>query len=205
MNDIVTFRCENEDVFMSFNEEVEFQLLIDALQERLRLFKEKKIETPKKVKLDFGFRKIKPSELLEIFDVIMNEQIIVIDGIECAPSEFNDTDIFEGIIRGGQVKYFENSTMVMGDINPGATIYCADNLYVVGKIKGKVILKNKKSMCVASEYNKCLIQIYDSEPLYIEKSYGNTIIYDSGVLKLSENNMKGVSKSYGKNNSCNIR
>lgn len=205
MNEIITFRCDEDDVVMSLNEEVEFQQLILSLQERLRLFKEKKIETPDKIKLDLGHRKIKPSELLEIFDVIMKEEIILIDGIESKTKELNETEIYEGIIRGGQVQYFDYSIMVMGDINPGATVYCADNLYVVGKIKGKVIAKNKKSMIVASEYNNCLVQIYDSEPLFIEKLYGNTLTYENGAIKIHDTNMKGESFENGKNNRCNIR
>ncbi len=87
MNEIITFRCNEDEVIMSMNEEVEFQQLILSLQERLRLFKEKKIETPDKIKLDLGHRKIKPSELLEIFDVIMKEEIILIDGIESKTKE----------------------------------------------------------------------------------------------------------------------
>ncbi|MBQ9730937.1 MAG: hypothetical protein IJV94_02265 [Bacilli bacterium] len=190
MNEIVTIRCENDEVIMSLNEEVEFQVLIDTIQERLRVFKKNKAEAPKKIKLDLGHRKTKPSELLEIFDVIMKEEIVLIDGIDFKNNDLNDTEIYEGIIRGGQIKYFDNSIMIMGDINPGATIYCAENLYVVGKIKGKVIAKNKKSMIVASEYNKCLIQIYDSEPLFIDKLYGNTLTYENGLIKVHDTNMK---------------
>ena len=197
MNEIITFRCENEDVIMSLNEEVEFQLLISAIVDRLRLFKEKKIETPKSIKLDLGHRKIKPSELLEIFDVIMKEKIILIDGIDSSYNELSDTEIYEGIIRGGQVKVFDSSVMIMGDINPGAIVYCVDNLYVVGKIKGKVILKSKNSMCIASEYINCLIQIYDSVPLYIEKTNNATLVYDSGSLNMLQGNMKGVVSTNG--------
>lgn len=205
MNEIVTFRCENDEVIMSLNEEVEFQILIEAIQERLRLFKTRKAEAPDKIKLDLGHRKTKPSELLEIFDVIMKEEIVLIDGIDFKSNELNDTEVYEGIIRGGQVKYFDNSVMIMGDVNPGATIFCAENLYVVGKIKGKIIAKNKKSMIVASEYNKCLVQIYDSEPLYIEKLYGNTLTYDNGLIKIHDNNMKGDGSLNGQNNRSNIR
>lgn len=190
MNEIVTIRCENDEVIMSLNEEVEFQVLIDTIQERLRVFKKNKTEAPKRIKLDLGHRKTKPSELLEIFDVIMKEEIVLIDGIDFKNNDLNDTEIYEGIIRGGQIKYFDNSIMIMGDVNPGATIYCAENLYVVGKIKGKVIAKNKKSMIVASEYNKCLIQIYDSEPLFIDKLYGNTLTYENGLIKVHDTNMK---------------
>ena len=197
MNEIVTFRCENDDVIMSLNEQAEFQVLINAIQDRLRLFKEKKIETPKSIKLDIGHRKIKPSELLEIFDVIMKEKIVLIDGIESFNNELSDTDIYEGIIRGGQVKIFDSSTMIMGDINPGSIVYCSENLYVVGKVKGKIILKNKDSMCVASEYNKCLIQIYDSKPLYIEKEASATLVYDLGNVTILHGNMKGVVSSNG--------
>ena len=33
MNEIITFRCDEDDVVMSLNEEVEFQQLILSLQE----------------------------------------------------------------------------------------------------------------------------------------------------------------------------
>lgn len=191
MEEIIAFRCENDDVILSLNETVEFQQLIESIQERLRLFKEHKVETPKKIKIDLGHRNIKPSELLEIFDVIMKEKIILIDGLLSKNEKITDTDIFEGIIRGGQIKFFENSTMVIGDINPGATIICADNLYVVGKIKGKVIVKRKEAIIVSSEYDNCLVQIFDSEPLFIKYLSSKTLSYENGTIKITDNIKKG--------------
>ena len=204
MLEIVSFRSEEDIAVMSLNEEVEFQVLINAIQERLRFFKENKVKTPNKIKIDLGHRKIKPSELLEIFDVVMKEKITIIDGIDSKNNELEDTQVYEGVIRGGQIKYFDNSVMIMGDINPGATVYCGDNLYVVGTIRGKVIAKKKESQVVASTYKNCLIQIFDSEPKYIDKLNGNILTYENGFVKVHENNMKGAIDD-GKNNRSYIR
>jgi len=205
MQEIVSFRCEEDIAVMFLNEEVDFQILISAIKDRLNLFKENKIATPDKIKIDLGHRKIKPFELLEIFDVVMKEGITLIDGIEAKDSEIEDTEVFDGIIRGGQIKFFDNSVMIMGDVNPGATIYCANNLYVVGTIRGKIIAKSKESQIVASVYQNCLIQIFDSEPIYIENLHGNLLTYENGFVKIHENNMKGVVKNNGKNNRSYIR
>jgi septum site-determining protein MinC len=204
MLEIVSFRSEEDVAVMSLNEEVEFQVLINAIQERLRLFKENKVKTPEKIKIDIGHRKIKPSELLEIFDIVMKEKITIIDGIDSKIDEFEDTQVYEGVIRGGQIKYFDSSVMIMGDINPGATVYCGDNLYVVGTIRGKVIAKKKESQIVASTYKNCLIQIFDSEPKYIEKLNGNILTYENGFIKVHDNNLKGAIID-GKNNRNYIR
>ena len=204
MNEIINFRCEGEVVVMALNEEVEFQVLISSIKERLTLFKERSSEAPSRIRIDLGHRKIKPAELLELFDVIVNEKVILIDGITSLYKDVEDAVIFEGTIRGGQIKYFDNSVMIMGDINPGATVYCGDNLYVVGTIRGKVIAKKKESQIVASTYKNCLIQIFDSEPKYIDKLNGNILTYENGFVKVHENNMKGAIDD-GKNNCSYIR
>lgn len=204
MNEIINFRCEGEVVVMALNEEVEFQVLISSIKERLTLFKERSSEAPSRIRIDLGHRKIKPAELLELFDVIVNEKVILIDGITSLYKDVEDAVIFEGTIRGGQIKFFEQSTMITGDINPAATVYCADNLYVVGEIRGKVIAKNKTSLISASSFKNCLVQIYNSEPIFIEKLNNCILSYELGVIKIEENIIKGE-KSNGKNHRHHVR
>lgn len=204
MNEIINFRCEEKVVVMALNEEVEFQVLISAIKDRLTLFKERGSEIPEKIRIDLGHRKLISSELLELFDVIVNEKVTLIDGITSLYKDIEDAEIYEGTIRGGQIKFFEQSTMIMGDINPGACVYCADNLYVVGEIRGKVIAKNKNCVISASSYKNCLIQIFDADPLYINKLNNSILSYEVGEIKIEENTLKGE-KTNGKNNRRHIR
>ena len=137
--EFVNFRTENDQVVMVLNEEADFQVLLNAIQDRLTLFKEKQTNHPKSMKIDIGCRTIKPSELLELFDLVIDVGVTIIEGIKTVLKREIEIEIFEGTLRGGQTAFYDNSVMILGDINPGAFLTARYNVYVVGSVRGKIL------------------------------------------------------------------
>lgn len=49
-----------------------------------------------------------------------------------------DGQFYKGTLRNGQVLESESSLIVLGDVNPGATVYSAGNVIVLGTLTGSV-------------------------------------------------------------------
>lgn len=202
--EFVNFRTENDQLVMVLNEEADFQVLLNAIQDRLTLFKEKQHNHPKSMKIDIGCRTIKPSELLELFDLVINLGVTIIEGIKAILRREVEIEVFEGTLRGGQTAFYDNSVMILGDINPGSVLTARYNVYVVGSVRGKIVIKSEFGRVIASSYKNCIIQIFDAEPVMIENLEGNVIDYQDGIISINQSPSKG-GNNYGKNNSCYVR
>ncbi len=190
--EFVNFRSENNHVVMALNEEADFPVLLESVKDRLTLFKEKQNNHPDSMHIDLGCRKIKPAELLELFDVVMDTEVTLIEGINSISTNDSEIEIFEGTLRGGQTAFYDNSVMILGDINPGAVLTARYNVYVVGSVRGKVIIRSNQGRIIASNYRDCIVQIFDAEPISIEKLEGNIIDYQEGKIVVNPSLAKEV-------------
>lgn len=55
-----------------------------------------------------------------------------------AKLEQGDGQFYKGTLRNGQVLEAESSLIILGDVNPGATVYSAGNVVVLGTLAGSV-------------------------------------------------------------------
>lgn len=55
-----------------------------------------------------------------------------------ARMEQGDGQFYKGTLRNGQVLEAESSLIILGDVNPGATVYSAGNVIVLGTLAGSV-------------------------------------------------------------------
>lgn len=55
---------------------------------------------------------------------------------EIAVSENSDGQFYRGTLRSGQVFEAEDSVVILGDVNPGATVISTGNIVVLGSLKG---------------------------------------------------------------------
>lgn len=192
MNEIISVRCIDDEVILSFNETVEFQCLTSKLVNLLNLYEENKLEKIDNVILDFGHRSINPSQMLEIFELIVKSKTIYIKGIRTNSKEIEEEIIYEETIRGGQIKFFDRPVLILKDINEDATVYALDNVYVVGSCKGKIIARNKNATIVAKKFQHCFIKIYTSSIKYIENLEGVMLDYNAGEVRVNYNKIKGA-------------
>ncbi len=69
-------------------------------------------------------------------------------------------EFYKGHIRSGQVVEFERSVIVIGDVNPGASIISKGNIIILGSLKGT-------AFAGASGKKNCFIVAMDMQPIQI--------------------------------------
>ena len=82
--------------------------------------------------------------------------------IEGAKREFDaSTGLFyKGHLRSGQVLEFEQSVIVIGDVNPGASIISKGNIIILGSLRGT-------AFAGASGKKNCFIVAMDMQPIQL--------------------------------------
>jgi len=191
--ELINYKSVDHENIFSFNDLVDFDLVLNAFQDKIIQLKENSLNS-KKIKciIDLGKRKICGNELLNLFDIILNEEFILIDKINCLCDISSQVEIFEGTVRGGQYLSFQSSVLLLGDVNPNATIVAKDNIYIVGKASGKLISISKDSKISASSFINCIVQIYDSDLEIVNEKDSSTLTYLEKKIEISKNSqLKG--------------
>ena len=67
---------------------------------------------------------------------------------------------YKGHLRSGQVLEFEKSVIVIGDVNPGASIISKGNIIILGSLRGT-------AYAGASGKNNCFIVAMDMQPIQL--------------------------------------
>lgn len=105
--------------------------------------------------LAFDGRRLSREEQLEVIRVIQEnsslEILCVLEQDELKESfmkqvvegrqgerDFNTGRFYKGTLRSGQVLESETSIIILGDVNPGATIVSKGNVVVLGSLKGTI-------------------------------------------------------------------
>lgn len=183
--EFINIHSDNDTIIMVMNEEADYAILLDVLRERLTVMKEHDGQTIRKIRFDFGHRMLDAAELMLLFDTVTASDIAIIEGISTRPEILSPIEIFEGSVRSGEHLYFQNSVMIAGDIHPNATVTVRLNVYVVGKIQGKIVVKSEQGKVVSSGFKGAVIQIYDSMPQVLEKMEAGLVYYENKTMKIN--------------------
>lgn len=95
--------------------------------------------------------------------------------VEKAVTEFDAStgQFYKGHLRSGQVLEFEQSVIVIGDVNPGASIISKGNIIILGSLRGTAYAGasgKKNSFIVAMDMQPIQLRIAD---VYARASDGN--------------------------------
>jgi septum site-determining protein MinC len=93
------------------------------------------------VQVKLGKRYILDVEKEQIRTIIKSKGNLIVQSIETDPPELPplpdlSIKVIYGIIRSGQTIRHEGKLMLMGDVNPGGTIECTGDIYIMGSLKG---------------------------------------------------------------------
>jgi hypothetical protein len=178
----------NNELYLKLNDLVDFQSIYDKLDEKLNMIKEQNINEKLMINLLLGYRDISSQDLFCLFELILKDEKILLKSIEYNPLKKENIEIYNGTIRGGETKIFENSGLILGDVNPNALVIAKDELFIVGKLKGKVIIRNKEGKVDASSYHNAYIKIFDK--INTNFSYDNPLFIN--YLNLNETPKRGT-------------
>ena len=89
--------------------------------------------------------------------------------------ESSGCQFYKGHLRSGQVLEFENSVIVIGDVNPGASIISKGNIIILGSLRGTAFAGaagKKNSFIVAMDMQPMQLRIADVFAETLERGKG---------------------------------
>lgn len=193
----IVFKNENGKIYILAKEDLNYDGFIEALKNRLEklYINENLLDTD--VIIDIKNISLDARKILNIFDVLEQQENIYVSKIIYNENKSKNIILHEGTIRSGENKFFANNTLLIGNINKGAKVIVYGDLYVLGKVNGDVILKNKESKLMASYIESANVKICS-----IEKKIENNV--ENGIIKIDintlqkENFINGGDILYGK-------
>lgn len=123
-----------------------YESLLDELIEKLssKHYQDKEGRTTL-VKVDSGYRYLKPEQKEELEGIITNGRNLAVEQFDSYVVSNEEAEqlrqeaqtvTLTKIIRSGQVIKVSGDVILIGDVNPGGTIMATGNIYVLGALKG---------------------------------------------------------------------
>lgn len=147
MKNCVTINLKKDEIIININEKAEQTEIIKCLKKKV--VELKKLYQEEKTPIFVIGKVLKNKEMKQIKEIIETEIDVEIEfdspkelGLHGIKRVYNkeigitETMFHRGSLRSGQRIEFEGSIVVMGDVNAGAEIVAAENIAVIGHLRG---------------------------------------------------------------------
>ena len=202
MKDIV-FKMKDNKLNVLVSCELSNKEFLNTFKDRIGRLIVLKDSIAKDVILNIDNRMLNNREILELFDILNDANIFYVSRIICKNISKETLTIYKGNFRGGQVRFFNKSCLIIGIINKGSKVVVNGDLYVLGKINGEIELKDKESSVYCECVKDSLIKIGNIYKYYSGELNGVEIYLENDEIREREYK-KGEMYSV-KSNSCYIR
>lgn len=180
MDNSVIIKGLNNGIIVVLDAEIEFDLLKEKVVKKFR--DSSKFLGNAQVALSFEGRKLTEDQQLELLKIISEQSelkivCLVMDdpekdalfqkALEQTGEEKSKTNghFYKGNLRSGQSLECDTSVVVIGDVNPGASIVSQGNIVVLGALRGTVYAGsngNDKAFVLALDMSPGQIRIADT-------------------------------------------
>lgn len=196
----VVIKSNKYGITLFLDRNIPFRELLEAIGEKFRTTSD--FFQNARMALAFEGRKLSREEQLEVIRVIQENSSLeilcvleqdalkesfmkqVVEGRQLERDSSNGR-FYKGTLRSGQVLESETSIIILGDVNPGATIVSKGNVVVLGSLKGIIhagAAGNENSFVAALDMSPMQIRIADvyarsgDEPVYTKKKTSDPMI-----------------------------
>ncbi|MBB3109902.1 septum site-determining protein MinC [Paenibacillus phyllosphaerae] len=139
----ITIKGVKEGLVFLLDDACDFSALLAELQYKLEKSHQQLLTGPiVHVQVKLGARVVTEEEKERIRAIIRARGNLLVQSIEgeAPPVPVVDSrenlKILTGIIRSGQTVEHDGNLLLMGDLNPGGTIHCTGDIYVLGALRG---------------------------------------------------------------------
>jgi septum site-determining protein MinC len=139
----VTIKGTKDGFNFMLNSACSFDAVLDELQHKLNHSHGKILSGPiVHVHIKTGERRLTDDQKHKLLAAIRQKGNLLVQSIQSnEPAEqsaegFHYSDVVVGMVRSGQVLEHEGHLLLLGDVNPGGTIRCSGNIYVMGMLRG---------------------------------------------------------------------
>lgn len=177
MSNPVVIKANKYGLSIVMDDKCSFDEIKQAVLERFNI--NSKFFESSNIAISFEGRILSKEEELELIDLISDNTDInikwIVDGDENKTNLFKNTvqakepkedqnsgQFVKGTFRSGQVYEQDCSIVVLGDVNPGATVISKGNIVILGNLQGSAFAGadgNENSFVVALEMNPQQIKI----------------------------------------------
>jgi septum site-determining protein MinC len=94
------------------------------------------------VRVKLGRRRITEADRERLVDAIRRRGNLIIQSIEAEPAPdeqpagAGSLHVMSGVVRSGQTVEREGHLLLLGDVNPGGTVCCTGDIYIMGALRG---------------------------------------------------------------------
>lgn len=179
MNNSVIIKGNNHGITVVLDDKQDFEALKKQVAEKFT--ESSKFLGAAPVVLGFEGRVLLPDQERELLDVIREScelQIIcLVDNDVEREKRYEKTlneklmemanvtgKFYKGTLRSGQALNFDTSVVILGDVNPGATVTSTGNIVVLGSLKGQAnagTSGNENAFVFATEMMPVMLKISD--------------------------------------------
>ncbi|MCC3356563.1 septum site-determining protein MinC [Bacillus sp. REN16] len=142
----VTIKGTKDGLTLHLDDSCSFEELISDLEIMLSLNRKTKDDVPfVPVKVKTGNRFLTQDQEEEIRSIIRNKKHLVVDVIDSNVitkqeaeelKKKNEIVSVAKVIRSGQVLKVDGDLVLVGDVNPGATVIAGGNIFIMGSLRG---------------------------------------------------------------------
>ncbi|WP_397334374.1 septum site-determining protein MinC [Paenibacillus glycanilyticus] len=133
-----------EGLVFLLDDKCEFAVLLDELQYKLEKTHQQLLTGPLvHVHVKLGERQLGEDDKERIKSVIRSQGNLMVQSIESSFSIMDGAHaapagphVITGIVRSGQTVEHDGDLLLAGDLNPGGTILCSGDIYVMGALRG---------------------------------------------------------------------
>ena len=175
MRSQIKINLTNENLIIKLNEEAEQKEILETLKRKINDLK--KLYKDAKMPILVTGKNLSESEKVEIKNIIVEKIDVKVSfdaplelGLHGIKKSFNQeiessqTKFHRGSIRSGKRIEYEGSIVVLGDVNGGAEVIAADNVVILGVLRGLAhagARGNKKAVIAAASIDCKQIRIAD--------------------------------------------
>ncbi|WP_391574061.1 septum site-determining protein MinC [Cohnella sp.] len=142
---IITIKGVKEGLVFQLDDQCDFVELLDELSAKLDKHGQQFNGPIVHIFIKLGARQLNEEDKERLKAILRKQGNLLVQSIESDPPEA-DPDAkpaahlhtMTGIIRSGQTVEYEGHLLLIGDVNPGGTIRCSGDVYVLGALRGSV-------------------------------------------------------------------
>ncbi|WP_137788749.1 septum site-determining protein MinC [Bacillus sp. E(2018)] len=142
----VTIKGTKDGLVLLLDDKCSFDLLVEELNDKLTAGSSQMLNGPViSVKVKAGNRYLTAEQEEKLIEILKQKENLILDHIESevitkaeAEELRKDAQVVtvSKVVRSGQVLDVQGDLLLIGDVNPGATVMATGNIYILGSLKG---------------------------------------------------------------------
>ena len=140
----ITIKGVKEGLVFLLDDACDFSALLEELRYKLEKSHQQVLTGPLiHVHVKLGARLCSEEQKEAILDIIRNQGNLLVQSIEAEKlkerepeTDSGNLKLMTGVIRSGQTIVHDGNLLLIGDVNPGGTLRCSGDIYVLGALRG---------------------------------------------------------------------